>query len=143
MFVIMGDLNADPFDGDSTAEAALQILEHARIDAAIAGGVDRIGLEDPPKRIDHDGEAVADDDDVADDQGRVHVVARGTGMVISIDPKAGTILERRAVCQNPRGIAYQAELDSLHVACAGGQLVSLRPEGGAPWRCSCVLCLAL
>ncbi len=30
-FVIMGDLNADPFDGDSTDEAVLQLLNHPRI----------------------------------------------------------------------------------------------------------------
>ncbi len=30
-FIIMGDLNADPFDGDSTNNAALQLLNHPRI----------------------------------------------------------------------------------------------------------------
>jgi Endonuclease/Exonuclease/phosphatase family len=33
LFVIAGDMNADPFDGDSVAAAAQQLLEHRHIDA--------------------------------------------------------------------------------------------------------------
>src|SRR5690606_8356748 len=62
---------------------------------------------------------------VADAEGLVHVAARRGGVVVDLDPRTGAILGRRAVCPNPRGIAYEPELDVLHVACAGGELVSL------------------
>lgn len=71
---------------------------------------------------------------VADDEGRVHVVARRGGVVIDIDPRAGRVLDRRAVCANPRGIAFQAERGALHVACAGGDLVTLPVDGGGATR---------
>jgi len=35
---------------------------------------------------------------VADAEGRVHVVARRGGVIVDLDPKAGTVLARRAVC---------------------------------------------
>ncbi len=37
-FVVMGDLNADPFDGDSADEAILQLLDHPSINQDIAQG---------------------------------------------------------------------------------------------------------
>lgn len=37
-FVIMGDMNADPYDGDSTAGAAAQILDHPRVHHEVARG---------------------------------------------------------------------------------------------------------
>lgn len=43
-FVIMGDQNADPFDGDSTADAVMQLLGHPLINVSVtpdsAGGID-------------------------------------------------------------------------------------------------------
>ncbi|MCA9655568.1 MAG: c-type cytochrome [Myxococcales bacterium] len=71
---------------------------------------------------------------VADDRGIVHVVARRGGAVLDIDPERGRVLERRMVCANPRGIAFEAERGALHVACAGGDLVTLPVGGGAPSR---------
>jgi len=71
---------------------------------------------------------------VADASGRVHVLTRRGGAVVDLDPLAGTIEGRRALCPNPRGIAYDAEADLLHVACAGGDVVSLPAAGGAPTR---------
>ncbi len=37
-FVILGDYNADPFDGDSTDNAALQFINHPLINPAVSGG---------------------------------------------------------------------------------------------------------
>ena len=37
-FVIMGDQNADPFDGDSTGNAILQLLDNPKVDSTIAPG---------------------------------------------------------------------------------------------------------
>jgi hypothetical protein len=68
---------------------------------------------------------------VADAAGRVHVALRRGGALVSIDPTTGAILQRRAVCGAPRGVAYDPNGDQLHVACADGELVSLPAAGGA------------
>ena len=48
-FVILGDYNADPLDGDSTNSAILQLLEHPKINGGIApasiGGIEDSTLE--------------------------------------------------------------------------------------------------
>ena len=72
---------------------------------------------------------------VEDAHGRVHVVLRAGGAVATLDPKLGTLTERRAACSAPRGIAYEPPpADRVHVACAEGVLVSLPASGGAPLR---------
>jgi hypothetical protein len=71
---------------------------------------------------------------VADAAGRVHVALRRGGALVTIDPVAGTITARREVCAAPRGVAYDAAADLLHVACADGQLVSLPAGGGDVMR---------
>ena len=69
-----------------------------------------------------------------DASSRVHVVLRRGGAVATLDPATGTLTSRRDVCTAPRGIAYQQGTDELHVACAGGELVSLPAGGGAATR---------
>ena len=59
---------------------------------------------------------------------------RSGGALATIDPAKGTILERRAVCAAPRGVAYEPATDLIHVACADGQLVSFPAAGGAATR---------
>jgi hypothetical protein len=71
---------------------------------------------------------------VADAAGRVHVALRRGGALVTIVPSTGVIVERRAVCAAPRGVAYDKATDLLHVACADGQLVSLPAAGGAAVR---------
>ncbi len=71
---------------------------------------------------------------VADAAGHVHVVARRGGVVVTIDPAAASVIERKQVCPAPRGIAYEANGDRVHVACAGGELVTLPAVGGDPVR---------
>ncbi|WP_434047774.1 MULTISPECIES: c-type cytochrome [Sorangium] len=56
--------------------------------------------------------------------GFVHVALRRGGAVVTID-LATKEMHRRPVCPAPRGIAYDASTDLLHVACAGGELVTL------------------
>ncbi|MEO8699032.1 MAG: cytochrome-c peroxidase [Kofleriaceae bacterium] len=70
---------------------------------------------------------------VEDGAGRVHVALRRGSSVVTFD-SAGTVLDRRYACGAPRGIAYEAATDSLHVACAGGELVSFPAAGGAASR---------
>jgi len=71
---------------------------------------------------------------VEDAQGRLHVVLRGGGAIATVDPRAGTLTDRRPTCSAPRGIAYEAAADLVHVACAGGEVISLPASGGAPLR---------
>jgi hypothetical protein len=68
---------------------------------------------------------------VEDGAGRVHVALRSGGAVVTIDPKAGTLLERRSVCPAPRGLAWDSAADTIWVACATGELVGLPAAGGA------------
>jgi hypothetical protein len=68
---------------------------------------------------------------VEDGAGRVHVALRRGGALVTVDPRIGTLGARRSVCAAPRGIAYQKDGDRVHVACAGGELVSLPAAGGA------------
>jgi hypothetical protein len=46
----------------------------------------------------------------------------------------GTITGRTAVCAAPRGLAYDPATDLVHVACAGGELVSLPASDGPATR---------
>jgi hypothetical protein len=71
---------------------------------------------------------------VEDAQKHIHVALRSGGAVVSIDPATGAVLDRRAVCKAPRGIAFEAATGLLHVACAEGKLVSLPAQGGAAVR---------
>lgn len=71
---------------------------------------------------------------VEDAAGRVHVVMRRGGAVVTFDPSTRVIASRRAVCPSPRGIAYQPGDDVLHVACQGGELVTLPASGGEATR---------
>jgi DNA-binding beta-propeller fold protein YncE len=69
---------------------------------------------------------------VEDADGRVHVALRGGGAVATIDPKLSSgeaLLARRSLCSAPRGLAFDKSTNELHVACAGGELVSI---GAAP-----------
>jgi mono/diheme cytochrome c family protein len=72
---------------------------------------------------------------VEDNQGRVHVALRAGGAVVTLLRNPWRLAARRPVCAAPRGIAFDARTDLLHVACAEGVLVSLpaAPEA-APVR---------
>ena len=63
-----------------------------------------------------------------DGAGRAQVALRHGGALVTIDPASGSILARRDVCAAPRGLAYDATNDLVHVACADGQLVSVQAD---------------
>jgi hypothetical protein len=71
---------------------------------------------------------------IEDGAGRVHVVLRGAGAIATLDATMGIELGRRAVCPYPRGLAYDAKSDALHIACLGGELSTLPAGGGGPTR---------
>jgi len=68
---------------------------------------------------------------VEDASGRIHVVLRGAGSVATLDLATGGVLERRAVCPSPRGIDRDPKNETLLVACASGELVTLPVSGAA------------
>ena len=71
---------------------------------------------------------------VEDGAGRIHVALRRGGAVVTLDRKTATVTARQAACPAPRGLAYQAAGDLVHVACTGGELVSLPAAGGGATR---------
>ena len=68
-FVIAGDLNADPVDGDSTNRAILQLLQHPRVQAepipTSRGGREK-SVIDGEANAQHRGDASCDTGDFAD-----------------------------------------------------------------------------
>lgn len=66
--------------------------------------------------------------------GQIFVALRRGGSVVAIGVEDGEIQWRKAVCGAPRGMGYDADASALHVACAGGQLVTLAVETGAVQR---------
>jgi mono/diheme cytochrome c family protein len=83
------------------------------------GAVLHVGLErgDEPGRV------------VIDAHGRAYVALRGAGDVVRVDLGKAKIEGRTRVCAAPRGLAFDAQRELLHVACADGKLVSVTPEG--------------
>ncbi len=71
---------------------------------------------------------------VEDGTGRVHVALRSGGALVTIDPVSVSVVARQTVCTYPRGLAYDARNDSIYVACAGGELLTLPAGGGAATR---------
>ena len=66
---------------------------------------------------------------VEDASGRVHVALRNAGAVATIDVATGVIEARTDVCPAPRGLAFDAGMNAVHVACEGGDLVTLGMDG--------------
>jgi hypothetical protein len=116
----------------------LLVTRDGRVAVAADPDRDRVWLVDLPGRALLAGVALERGDEpgrlVEDDAGRVHVALRRGGAVVTIDVATRTVVARRAVCPAPRGIAFDGRARSLHVACAGGELVTLPAGGGAPTR---------
>jgi endonuclease/exonuclease/phosphatase family metal-dependent hydrolase len=68
-FVIAGDLNADPVDGDSSVEAILQLLDHPKVNAScvpVSQGGEEASKLQAGKNLEHKGNAAADTGDFND-----------------------------------------------------------------------------
>jgi mono/diheme cytochrome c family protein len=70
---------------------------------------------------------------VEDGAGRIHVALRRGGALLTLDAN-GAIISRRAVCREPRGLAWDSVADVIHVACATGELVTFPASAGEPVR---------
>jgi hypothetical protein len=69
---------------------------------------------------------------VEDGAGRVHVALRGSGELLTLDATTGETRMLRPACAEPRGLAWDAAKDLVHVACTSGELVSFAAgDGGA------------
>jgi hypothetical protein len=68
---------------------------------------------------------------VEDMGGLVHVALRGSGELATFSLATGHLVERRPLCAQPRGVAYDATLDQVVVACATGELVTLPAGSGS------------
>jgi mono/diheme cytochrome c family protein/DNA-binding beta-propeller fold protein YncE len=104
---------------------------------------DRVWIVDP-----RDGAMIADVAlEAGDEPGRVtagradeysdelaHVALRGGGALLTLDVASGKVLARREACAAPRGVAYDKALDAVHVACAGGELLTFPAAGGEATR---------
>ena len=66
--------------------------------------------------------------------GLIHVALRRGGAIVTIDTAAAAIVGRRPVCAAPRGLAYDATRARLHVACLGGELITLSESDGQTLR---------
>jgi Endonuclease/Exonuclease/phosphatase family len=92
-FVIAGDQNADPFDGDSTADAILQVLDNPRINTTMAptspGGPEQSALQGGANAA-HIGDPAFDTADFAD-------TAPGNLRADYVLPDRGTRIERSFV----------------------------------------------
>jgi mono/diheme cytochrome c family protein len=60
-----------------------------------------------------------------DGKGRAYVALRRGGAIAVIDLAQAKLAARIAVCPNPRGLEVDTRLQQLHVACSGGELVTL------------------
>lgn len=72
LFVLLGDLNADPFDGDTYESAVRQLLDHPRIDASVvptSAGAARAAARQRGANDAHRGDPGADTADFGDARG--------------------------------------------------------------------------
>src|SRR5262249_35957740 len=96
--VIAGGKWAAAADSDRD-QVVIGDLERVQILATIA-----LKKADEPGRLVEDG------------AGRLHVALRGAGAVATLDVTTGTELSCTAVCNHPRGLAYESATDVIHVA---------------------------
>jgi hypothetical protein len=88
------------------------------VSSALVRAQPALSLHDEPGRL------------VEDSAGQVHVALRGSGELATFSLATGQLVGRRAVCAQPRGVAYDATNDQVLVACATGELVTLPAASG-------------
>jgi len=65
---------------------------------------------------------------IEDAAGRIHVALRSGHVLVSLGREPDSPITRRAICDLPRGLAYDPAQDAVHVACAEGTLVTVPAE---------------
>lgn len=146
LFVGCSDEVAPPDELMAEAEAApppisggtLLVSSDGKTAVAADPDRDRIWIVDLASRaLRHEVKLAAGDEPgrvIEDGKGHAFVALRSGGAVVKIDESTGDILMRREVCPAPRGMAYDAAKDVVHVACAGGELPTISAADGKPLR---------
>jgi len=65
---------------------------------------------------------------IEDASGRIHVALRGSGELLTLTRAPDSQTTQRPLCPHPRGLAYDAATKEVHMACAGGELISIAAE---------------
>ncbi len=139
------DITPDPSSGTNPAVnpppisgGTLLVAKDGLTAVAADPDRDRVWIVDLEKRVLAHEVVLRDGDEpgrvIEDGAGHAYVALRSGGALVTIDLGSGTITDRRAVCATPRGVAYDANADLVHVACAGGELVTLPAAGGKATR---------
>jgi len=63
---------------------------------------------------------------VEDGAGKLRVALRGLGQVATVSPSQLSVLDVADACPEVRGLTWNKEMQALQVACAGGELVTLK-----------------
>ncbi|MER2563423.1 MAG: hypothetical protein ABTQ32_22025 [Myxococcaceae bacterium] len=71
---------------------------------------------------------------VEDANGQVRIALRGTGQIATISVSTARLVRNDSVCPEPRGLAWDASRNALHVACASGELVTIPTLGSTTVR---------
>jgi len=98
-----------------------------------AVSVIELGAGDEPARVAL-GSVPSDSSVPVEAEERAFVALRGGGAVVTLDLATASLVERREVCDAPRGLAVDVAREALYVACAGGALVTLPLAGGGVTR---------
>jgi DNA-binding beta-propeller fold protein YncE len=70
---------------------------------------------------------------IEDGAGQFHTALRGGAALVTFN-LSGVVLNRRITCLEPRGLAWDAATDNIHVACATGELVSFHANDADYFR---------
>ena len=112
----------------SVSGGTLTVSRDGRTAFAADPDRDRVWVVDLEKRTLRHAIALTSGDEpgrvVEGSEGSLYVALRNAAVVASIDVTSGTVKARLPTCREPRGLAYDAENDALHVACESGELVT-------------------
>lgn len=132
---VSGEVVQQPVAPPSLSGGTLAVLSDGVTAVVADPDRDRLLLVDLPSRSVSREIALAPHAEpgrVAEDgRGRVLVALRGSGELLSLDPRdASAAPVARAACAMPRGVAYDASRDQVLVACRGGELVAFDGASG-------------
>lgn len=126
---VWGPIRTAPVAPPAISGGTLTVLADGRTAVAADPDRDRIFVVDVPARRLLAAVPLAPGDEPgrvhADPEGRVHVVLRRAGSVLTLTGPDFHTPVRRSVCPAPRGLATDRDGHRLFIVCAGGEFVSL------------------
>jgi mono/diheme cytochrome c family protein len=136
-----------PFDAVAPRAAFSAVVRAERASPPLSGGTLAVGasgqvvLSDPDRDLLYVVDVVRKSSvtiplEPGDEPGRAtiagttaYVALRGTGSLLTVDLTRREVQARTPVCPAPRGVYFDAEKTRVLTACAGGELVSVSPDG--------------